>query len=148
MPAKQLEYSEDARRALKRVSTRWPMLSRSPSVPRAATWSRQEVRPATITNDGVTIAKRSSSRSFENMARNCSRKPPRRPTTSRRRHHDRHRPRQAIVNEGFKNVTPGQSAAPERGIERGVQAIVDNSSNVDAGRRPDQDRSGRGHLGC
>src|SRR6266571_3838413 len=99
MPAKQLEYSEDARRALKRGIDALADAVKITLGPKGRNVVLdKKFGPPTITNDiagdGTTTATVLA---------------------------------QAIVNEGFKNVTAGANPLLlKRGIERGVQAVVDN----------------------
>jgi len=68
MPAKQLEYSEDARRALKRGMTSSPTRSDYARPKGRNVVLDKKFGPPTITNDGVTIAKEIELEDpFENM---------------------------------------------------------------------------------
>src|SRR5881275_191805 len=99
MPAKQLEYSEDARRALKRGIDALADAVKITLGPKGRNVVLdKKFGPPTITNDGVTIAKEIA---------------------------------QAIVNEGFRNVTAGANPLLlKRGIEAGVQAVVENLKTI------------------
>src|SRR6267142_2487579 len=117
MPAKQLEYSEDARRALKR----------------GIVVLDKKFGPPTITNDGVTIAKEIELEDpFENMGAQLLKEAATKTndiagdgtTTATVL-------AQAIVNEGFKNVTAGANPLLlKRGIEKGVAAVVENLKKI------------------
>jgi chaperonin GroEL len=130
MPAKQLEYSEDARRALKRGIDALADAVKITLGPKGRNVVLdKKFGPPTITNDGVTIAKEIELEDpFENMGAQLLKEAATKTndiagdgtTTATVL-------AQAIVNEGFKNVTAGANPLLlKRGIERGVQAIVDN----------------------
>jgi len=95
MAAKEVRFSGDARQRMLRGVTFSPTPSRSRSAPRAVTsWLDKSFGAPRITKDGVTVAKRSSSRtSSENMGAQLVREVARRPTTSPRRHDDGDRAR-------------------------------------------------------
>src|ERR671923_3006030 len=130
MAAKQLVFSEDARRKLKNgmntvanaVSATLGPKGRNVAVDR-------KFGSPTITNDGVTIAKEIELEDpFENMGAQLLKEAATKTndiagdgtTTATVL-------AQAIVNEGFKNVTAGANPLQlKRGIERGVEAVVDN----------------------
>src|SRR5438876_1070259 len=128
MPAKQLEYSEDARRALKRGIDALADAVKITLGPKGRNVVLdKKFGPPTITNDGVTIAKEIELEDpFENMGVQLLKEAATKTndiagdgtTTATVL-------AQAIVNEGFKNVTAGANPLQlKRGIERGVQAIV------------------------
>src|SRR5437870_12296490 len=130
MPAKQLEYSEDARRALKRGIDALADAAKITLAPKGRNVIiDKKFGPPTITNDGVTIAKEIELEDpFENMGAQLLKEAATKTndiagdgtTTATVL-------AQAIVNEGFKNVTAGANPLLlKRGIERGVQAVVDN----------------------
>jgi chaperonin GroEL len=130
MPAKQLEYSEDARRALKRGIDQLADAVKITLGPKGRNVVLdKKFGPPTITNDGVTIAKEIELEDpFENMGAQLLKEAATKTndiagdgtTTATVL-------AQAIVNEGFKNVTAGANPLLlKRGIERGVQAVVDN----------------------
>ncbi|TMF03498.1 MAG: chaperonin GroEL [Chloroflexi bacterium] len=130
MPAKQLEYSEDARRALKRGIDALADAVKITLGPKGRiVVLDKKFGPPTITNDGVTIAKEIELEDpFENMGAQLLKEAATKTndiagdgtTTATVL-------AQAIVNEGFKNVTAGANPLLlKRGIERGVQAVVDS----------------------
>ncbi len=130
MPAKQLEYSEDARRALKRGIDALADAVKITLGPKGRNVVLdKKFGPPTITNDGVTIAKEIELEDpFENMGAQLLKEAATKTndiagdgtTTATVL-------AQAIVNEGFKNVTAGANPLLlKRGIERGVAAVVDN----------------------
>src|ERR671932_413785 len=130
MPAKQLEYSEDARRALKRGIDALADAVKITLGPKGRNVVLdKKFGPPTITNDGVTIAKEIElDDPFENMGAQLLKEAATKTndiagdgtTTATVL-------AQAIVNEGFKNVTAGANPLLlKRGIERGVEAIVEN----------------------
>src|SRR3982074_204485 len=130
MPAKQLEYSEDARRALKRGIDALADAVKITLGPKGRNVVLdKKFGPPTITNDGVTIAKEIELEDpFENMGAQLLKEAATKTndiagdgtTTATVL-------AQAIVNEGFKNVTAGANPLLlKRGIERGVAAIVEN----------------------
>jgi len=130
MPAKQLEYSEEARRALKRGIDALADAVKITLGPKGRNVVLdKKFGPPTITNDGVTIAKEIELEDpFENMGAQLLKEAATKTndiagdgtTTATVL-------AQAIVNEGFKNVTAGANPLLlKRGIERGVQAVVDN----------------------
>src|SRR5213082_2342816 len=134
MPAKQLEYSEDARRALKRGIDALADAVKITLGPKGRNVVLdKKFGPPTITNDGVTIAKEIELEDpFENMGAQLLKEAATKTndiagdgtTTATVL-------AQAIVNEGFKNVTAGANPLLlKRGIERGVQAIVDNLKSM------------------
>src|SRR5918998_5205853 len=129
MPAKQLTYSEEARRALKRGvdaladAVKITLGPRGRNVVLDKKWGAP-----TITNDGVTIAKEIELEDpFENMGAQLLKEAATKTndvagdgtTTATVL-------AQAIVHEGFRNVTSGANPLQlKRGVERGVAAIVD-----------------------
>jgi chaperonin GroEL len=134
MPAKQLEYSEDARRALKRGIDALADAVKITLGPKGRNVVLdKKFGPPTITNDGVTIAKEIELEDpFENMGAQLLKEAATKTndiagdgtTTATVL-------AQAIVNEGFRNVTAGANPLLlKRGIERGVQAVVDNLKSI------------------
>src|SRR5437016_6789511 len=128
MPATQLEYSEDARRALKRGIDALADAVKITLGPKGRNVVLdKKFGPPTITNDGVTIAKEIELEDpFENMGAQLLKEAATKTndlagdgtTTATVL-------AQAIVNEGFKNVTAGANPLQlKRGIEQGVRAIV------------------------
>src|ERR687890_1192947 len=130
MAAKQLNYSEEARRALKRGVDALADAVKITLGPKGRNAVLdKKFGPPTITNYGVTIAKEIELEDpFENMGaqllKEAATKPndiagDGTPTATVLA--------QAIVNEGFRNVTAGANPLLlKRGIERGVEAVVDN----------------------
>src|ERR671936_818625 len=136
MPAKQLEYSEDARRALKRGIDALADAVKITLGPKGRNVVLdKKFGPPTITNDGVTIAKEIElDDPFENMGAQLLKEAATKTndiagdgtTTATVL-------AQAIVNEGFKNVTAGANPLLlKRGIESGVSAVVENLSAISA----------------
>jgi chaperonin GroEL len=134
MPAKQLEYSEEARRALKRGIDALADAVKITLGPKGRNVVLdKKFGPPTITNDGVTIAKEIELEDpFENMGAQLLKEAATKTndiagdgtTTATVL-------AQAIVNEGFKNVTAGANPLLlKRGIERGVQAVVENLKSI------------------
>ena len=134
MPAKQLEYSEDARRALKRGIDALADAVKITLGPKGRNVVLdKKFGPPTITNDGVTIAKEIElDDPFENMGAQLLKEAATKTndiagdgtTTATVL-------AQAIVNEGFKNVTAGANPLLlKRGIEAGVAAVVDNLKTI------------------
>src|ERR687886_1356091 len=130
MPAKQLVYSEEARRSLKRGIDALADAVKITLGPKGRNVVLdKKFGPPTITNDGVTIAKEIELEDpFENMGAQLLKEAATKTndiagdgtTTATVL-------AQAIVNEGFKKVTAGANPLLlKRGIERGVQAVVDN----------------------
>src|SRR6266850_7145361 len=130
MAAKQLEYSEDARRALKRGIDALADAVKITLGPKGRNVVLdKKFGPPTITNDGVTIAKEIELEDpFENMGAQLLKEAATKTndiagdgtTTATVL-------AQAIVNEGFKNVTAGANPLLlKRGIEKGVAAVVEN----------------------
>src|SRR5262244_2229431 len=134
MPAKQLESSEEARRALKRGIDALADAVKITLGPKGRNVVLdKKFGPPTITNDGVTIAKEIELEDpFENMGAQLLKEAATKTndiagdgtTTATVL-------AQAIVNEGFKNVTAGANPLLlKRGIEAGVAAIVDNLKSM------------------
>src|SRR5713226_220302 len=130
MPARQLEYSEDARRALKRGIDALADAVKITLGPKGRNVVLdKKFGPPTITNDGVTIAKEIELEDpFESMGAQLLKEAATKTndiagdgtTTATVL-------AQAIVNEGFKNVTAGANPLLlKRGIEKGVAAVVEN----------------------
>src|SRR5437763_2753975 len=128
MPAKQITYSEDARAALRRGVDKLADAVKITLGPKGRNVVLdKKFGPPTITNDGVTIAKEIELEDpFENMGVQLLKEAATKTndiagdgtTTATVL-------AQAIVNEGFKNVTAGANPLQlKRGIERGVQAVV------------------------
>jgi chaperonin GroEL len=129
MPAKQLNYSEDARRALKRGVDALADAVKITLGPKGRNVVLdKKFGPPTITNDGVTIAKEIELQDpFENMGAQLLKEAATKTndiagdgtTTATVL-------AQAIVHEGFRNVTSGANPLQlKRGVEKGVAAIVD-----------------------
>src|SRR5919201_2003735 len=136
MPAKQLEYSEEARRALKRGIDALADAVKITLGPKGRNVVLdKKFGPPTITNDGVTIAKEIElDDPFENMGAQLLKEAATKTndiagdgtTTATVL-------AQAIVNEGFKNVTAGANPLLlKRGIESGVSAVVENLKAISA----------------
>jgi chaperonin GroEL len=134
MPAKQLEYSEEARRALKRGIDALADAVKITLGPKGRNVVLdKKFGPPTITNDGVTIAKEIELEDpFENMGAQLLKEAATKTndiagdgtTTATVL-------AQAIVNEGFRNVTAGANPLQlKRGIERAVEAVVDNLKSM------------------
>src|SRR5437660_7678819 len=138
MPAKQLEYSEDARRALKRGIDALADAVKITLGPKGRNVVLdKKFGPPTITNDGVTIAKEIELEDpFENMGAQLLKEAATRTnevagdgtTTATVL-------AQAIIHEGFKNVAAGANPMEvrrglEKGLERVVQAIKDMATPV------------------
>src|ERR687886_516667 len=129
MPAKQLVYSEEARRSLKKGMDALADAVKVTLGPRGRNVVLdKKFGPPTITNDGVTIAKEIELEDpFENMGAQLLKEAATKTndvagdgtTTATVL-------AQAIVNEGFRNVTSGANPLQlKRGVERGVAAIID-----------------------
>ena len=129
MPAKQLNYSEEARRALKRGVDALADAVKITLGPKGRNVVLdKKFGPPTITNDGVTIAKEIELQDpFENMGAQLLKEAATKTndvagdgtTTATVL-------AQAIVHEGFRNVTSGANPLQlKRGVERGVAAIVE-----------------------
>ncbi len=128
MPAKQLIYSEEARRSLKKGMDALADAVKVTLGPRGRNVVLdKKFGPPTITNDGVTIAKEIELEDpFENMGAQLLKEAATKTndiagdgtTTATVL-------AQAIVNEGFRNVAAGANPLQlKRGIERGVEAVV------------------------
>src|SRR3989454_8584861 len=128
--AKQLQFDSAARDALQRGVDKLANTVRVTLGPRGRNVVLDKKFGApTITNDGVTIAKEIELEDpFENMGAQLLKEAATKTndiagdgtTTATVL-------AQAIVNEGFKNVTAGANPLLlKRGIERGVQAVVDS----------------------
>jgi chaperonin GroEL len=129
MPAKQLNYNEEARRALKRGVDALADAVKITLGPRGRNVVLdKKFGPPTITNDGVTIAKEIELEDpFENMGAQLLKEAATKTndiagdgtTTATVL-------AQAIVTEGFRNVTSGANPLQlKRGVEKGVAAVVD-----------------------
>ncbi|HEY8477233.1 MAG TPA: chaperonin GroEL [Chloroflexota bacterium] len=134
MPAKQLIYSEEARRALRRGMDALADAVKITLGPRGRNVVLdKKFGPPTITNDGVTIAKEIELQDpFENMGAQLLKEAATKTndvagdgtTTATVL-------AQAIIAEGFKNVTAGANPMQiRRGIERGVEAVVAELKNM------------------
>jgi chaperonin GroEL len=134
MPARQLEYSEDARRALKRGIDALADAVKITLGPKGRNVVLdKKFGPPTITNDGVTIAKEIELEDpFENMGAQLLKEAATKTndiagdgtTTATVL-------AQAIVNEGFRNVTAGANPLQlKRGIEKAVDAVVTNLKDM------------------
>jgi chaperonin GroEL len=134
MPAKQLEYSEEARRALKRGIDALADAVKITLGPKGRNVVLdKKFGPPTITNDGVTIAKEIElDDPFENMGAQLLKEAATKTndiagdgtTTATVL-------AQAIVNEGFRNVTAGANPLQlKRGIEAAVDAVVGNLKDM------------------
>src|SRR5690242_309133 len=129
MPAKQLVYSEQARASLKRGMDTLADAVKITLGPKGRNVVLdKKFGPPTITNDGVTIAKEIELQDpFENMGAQLLKEAATKTndiagdgtTTATVL-------AQAIVHEGFRNVTSGANPLQlKRGVEKGVAAIVD-----------------------
>src|ERR671932_383265 len=128
MPAKQLEYSEEARRSLKRGVDKLADAVKITLGPRGRNVVLdKKFGPPTITNDGVTIAKEIELEDpFENMGAQLLKEAATKTndvagdgtTTATVL-------AQAIVHEGMRNVAAGANAMLlKQGIDLGTQALV------------------------
>jgi chaperonin GroEL len=128
MPAKQLIYSEEARRSLKKGMDALADAVKVTLGPRGRNVVLdKKFGPPTITNDGVTIAKEIELEDpFENMGAQLLKEAATKTndvagdgtTTATVL-------AQAIVSEGFRNVAAGANPLQlKRGIERGVETVV------------------------
>src|SRR5205823_3949281 len=128
MPAKQLNYSEEARRALKRGVDQLADAVKITLGPRGRNVVLdKKFGPPTITNDGVTIAKEIELEDpFEDMGAQLLKEAATKTndvagdgtTTATVL-------AQAIISEGFKNVAAGANPMYlKQGITKGVEAIV------------------------
>src|SRR5499427_3058066 len=134
MPAKQLEYSEDARRALKRGIDALADAVKITLGPKGRNVVLdKKFGPPTITNDGVTIAKEIELEDpFENMGAQLLKEAATKTndvagdgtTTATVL-------AQAIVNEGLRNLAAGANPMQLRaGIEKATAAVVDFIKNL------------------
>src|SRR5262252_6376353 len=133
MPAKQLIYSEEARRSLKKGMDALADAVKVTLGPRGRNVVLdKKFGPPTITNDGVTIAKEIELEDpFENMGAQLLKEAATKTndvagdgTTAATVL------AQAIVNEGLKNLAAGANPMQLRsGIEQGVEAIVEYIRN-------------------
>src|SRR5881396_621613 len=134
MAAKQITYSEEARSSLRRGVDKLADAVKITLGPRGRNVVLdKKFGPPTITNDGVTIAKEIELEDpFENMGAQLLKEAATKTndiagdgtTTATVL-------AQAIVNEGFKNVTAGANPLLlKRGIEKGVAAVVDNLKSM------------------
>src|SRR6202166_2827028 len=132
--AKQIEFNEQARRSLKRGIDILADAVKTTLGPKGRNVALDKKFGApTVTHDGVTVAKEIQlEEPFENMGAQLLKEAATKTndiagdgtTTATVL-------AQAIVNEGFKNVTAGANPLLlKRGIERGVQAIVDNLKSM------------------
>src|SRR6202166_4823342 len=132
--AKQLIFSEEARRSLKRGVDKLADAVSTTLGPKGRNVALDKKFGApTVTHDGVTVAKEIELEDpFENMGAQLLKEAATKTndiagdgtTTATVL-------AQAIINEGFKNVTAGANPLLlKRGIERGVQAIVDNLKSM------------------
>src|SRR6202049_3558132 len=130
MAAKQLQFREDARASLKRGTDILAEAVKTTLGPKGRNVALDKKFGApTVTHDGVTVAKDIELENpFENMGAQLLKEAATKTndvagdgtTTATVL-------AQAIVNEGFKNVTAGANPLLlKRGIERGVAAIVEN----------------------
>src|SRR3979490_1752587 len=146
MPAKQLIYSEEARRALKRGIDALADAVKITLGPKGRNVVLdKKFGPPTITNDGVTIAKEIELEDpFENMGAQLLKEAATKTndiagdgtTTSVVL-------AQAIVHEGMKNIAAGANPMLlKRGLERGVIAVVEEmkaqSTKVEGAHQKEQ----------
>src|SRR6201990_1744604 len=134
MPAKQLEYSEDARRALKRGIDALADAVKITLGPKGRNVVLdKKFGPPTITNDGVTIAKEIELEDpFENMGAQLLKEAATKTndiagdgtTTATVL-------AQAIVHEGLRNVAAGANPMLlKRGIDQAVNALVEKLKSL------------------
>src|SRR5499427_2512169 len=130
MPAKQLEYSEDARRALKRGIDALADAVKITLGPKGRNVVLdKKFGPPTITHDGVTVAKEIElDDPYENMGAQLLKEAATKTndvagdgtTTATVL-------AQAIVNDGLRNLAAGANAMlVKRGLDKGVQSLVDS----------------------
>ena len=151
MPAKQLEFNEDARRRSSAASTPWPTPSRPRSARRAATSrSTRSIGAPTVTHDGVTVAKEIElDDPFANMGAQLLKEAATKTndvagdgtTTATVL-------AQAIVHEGMRNVAAGANAML---LKQGIDLAAAGGRRApqergDPGQGPGRDRPGRRHL--
>src|SRR3954468_5767735 len=129
MPAKQLDYGDDARAALRRGIDKLADAVKITLGPKGRNVVLdKKFGPPTVTNDGVTIAKEIELQDpFENMGAQLLKEAATKTndiagdgtTTATVL-------AQAIVHEGFRNVTSGANPLQlKRGVEKGVAAIIE-----------------------
>jgi chaperonin GroEL len=134
MPAKQLNYSDEARAALRRGMDKLADAVKITLGPRGRNVVLdKKFGPPTITNDGVTIAKEIELEDpFENMGAQLLKEAATKTndvagdgtTTATVL-------AQAVVEEGFRNVTAGANPLQvKRGIEKAVDAVVGELKDV------------------
>src|SRR2546428_4659940 len=130
MPAKQLEYSEDARRALKRGIDALADAVKGTLGPKGRyVVLDKKFGPPTITNDGVSIAREIDAEDvFENQGAQLVREVA---TATNDVAGDGTTTAtvlaQAMVRQGMKNVAAGANPlALKRGVERSVEQVVDH----------------------
>src|ERR687887_2531270 len=132
--AKQLVFTEDARKKLKNGIDTMANAVKTTLGPKGRNVAvDKKFGSPTVTHDGVTVAREVELEDpFENMGAQLLKEAATKTndiagdgtTTSVVL-------AQAIVNEGFRNVTAGANPLQlKRGIERGVQAIVDNLKSM------------------
>src|SRR5215468_674714 len=132
--AKQLSFKDEARRGLQRGVDKLAEAVATTLGPKGRNVALdKKFGPPTITNDGVTIAKEIElDDPFENMGAQLLKEAATKTndiagdgtTTATVL-------AQAIVNEGFKNVTAGANPLLlKRGIESGVSAVVENLKSI------------------
>ena len=137
MPAKQLDYGDDARAALRRGMDKLADAVKITLGPKGRNVVLdKKFGPPTITNDGVTIAKEIELEDpFENMGAQLLKEAATKTndvagdgtTTATVL-------AQAVVHEGFRNVTSGANPLQiKRGIERAVEAVI---GELKSGSRP------------
>src|SRR4030095_11332579 len=130
MPAKQLVFREDARKALKRGVDTLAEAVKTTLGPKGRNVALDKKYGApTVTHDGVTVAKEIElADPFENMGAQLLKEAATKTndvagggTTTT------HALAQAIVNEGLKNVAAGANPMQlKRGIELAAQAVADS----------------------
>jgi chaperonin GroEL len=134
MPAKQLHYSDEARAALRRGMDKLADAVKITLGPKGRNVVLdKKFGPPTITNDGVTIAKEIElDDPFENMGAQLLKEAATKTndvagdgtTTATVL-------AQAVVHEGFRNVTSGANPLQiKRGIEQAVNAVVGELKGV------------------
>src|SRR5207248_2055457 len=147
MPAKQLDYGEEARRALKRGVDALADAVKITLGPKGRNVVLdKKFGPPTITNDGVTIAKEIElEEPFENMGAQLLKEAATKTndvagdgtTTATVL-------AQAIVNEGLKNLAAGANPMLlKRGIEKGTQAV---SQAIKESAKKVEDKSEIAHV--
>src|SRR3954464_5459973 len=142
MPAKQLEYSEEARASLKKgIDTLADAVKITLGPKGRNVVLDKKFGPPTITNDGVTIAKEIELEDpFENMGAQLLKEAASKTndvagdgtTTSTIL-------AQAIVSEGLKNITAGSNPMIlRRGIEKSVEALVKELAGMSKKLTPEE----------